>query len=180
MDYWQQRGMEELVREHGDCLYRFCCNISENLFDAEDLFQETFLRAIEKADRVLDTEVPKNYLIGIAIRLDKNRRRKAARRKRITPDAHGFDRESEILDAVAADEKSIEDKLIEMEQIRIIRENAKQMDHRNQIIAALYYGEGMKVREIAEMVRLPQGTVKSRLSRIRKQLRKGLEGDFDE
>lgn len=180
MGHWQQGHMEELVREQGDCLFRFCCNISGNIFDAEDLFQDTFLKAMEKADCLLTVENPQSYLIGIAIRLDKNRRRKAARRQRIAPEARCFDRESEILDAVAADEKNIEDKLIEMEQIRRVRENAKQLDRRSRIIAALYYGEGMKVREIAELVRLPQGTVKSRLSKIRKQLRRGLEGDFDE
>lgn len=78
MECWQQGHMEELVQEQGDCLFRFCCNISGNIFDAEDLFQDTFLKAMEKADCLLTVENPQSYLVGIAIRLDKNRRRKAA------------------------------------------------------------------------------------------------------
>ena len=174
------KGMGRLIQEQGDSLFRFCCNISENLYEAEELFQDVFLKAMEIEDRVLAASDPKCFLIGIAVRLEKNRRRKAARRRRIAPEAQAFDWESDVLEAVKADEKSVEEKLIEMEQVRMVRTNALQLSRCNQRIAALYYGEGMKVREIAELVRLPQGTVKSRLSKIRKQLRKGLEGDFDE
>jgi len=175
----RDKGIEKLIREQGDSLFRFCCNISENLYEAEDLFQDTLLKAMEIEDRVLGSENQRCYLIGIAIRQEKNRRRKAARRRRIAPEHQVYNWESDVLEAVKADEKSVEDRLIEMEQIRLVRNNARQLSRCNQKIASLYYGEGMKIREIAELIRLPQGTVKSRLSKIRKQLRNGLE-DFDE
>lgn len=73
------------------------------------------------------------------------------------------------------DEKSIEDSFIEKEQIVRVRENLQELAPSYKMIASLYYGESMPIKEIARIVKLPQGTVKSRLYKIRGMLRKGLE-----
>ena len=151
---------EKLFEEYSDCIYRFCCNIADNLYEAEDLFQDTFLKAMEIEAKVMAA---------------KNNRRKKARHKEIAPEARGFDRESDILEAVAMDEKSIEDSFIEKEQIVRVRENLQELAPSYKMIASLYYGESMPIKEIARIVKLPQGTVKSRLYKIRGMLRKGLE-----
>ena len=167
--------IEKLFEEYSDCIYRFCCNIADNLYEAEDLFQDTFLKAMEIEAKVMAAENKKSYLIGIAIKLEKNNRRKKARHKEIAPEARGFDRESDILEAVAMDEKSIEDSFIEKEQIVRVRENLQELAPSYKMIASLYYGESMPIKEIARIVKLPQGTVKSRLYKIRGMLRTGLE-----
>ncbi len=37
--------IEKLFEEYSDCIYRFCCNIADNLYEAEDLFQDTFFES---------------------------------------------------------------------------------------------------------------------------------------
>ncbi len=168
-------NIEKIFEEYSDCIYRFCCNISDNLYEAEDLFQDTFLKAMEIEKKVLAADDTRCYLIGIALHLEKNNRRKKARHRRIAPETRSFDQEANILDAIALDEKSIEDRLIEKEQIVRIRQNLQELPQSYKMIASLYYGESMSIKEIARIVKLPQGTVKSRLYKIRGILRKGLE-----
>lgn len=167
--------IEKLFEEYSDCIYRFCCNISDSLYEAEDLFQDTFLKAMEIEKKIMAVDNKRSYLIGIALRLEKNNRRKKARHRRIAPEARGFDREADVLEAIAMDEKSIEESFIEKEQIDIVRQNIGQLEATYKIIASLYYGESMSIKEIAEIVKLPPGTVKSRLYKIRGMLRRGLE-----
>lgn len=71
--------IENIFRETADSLYRFCCNISDSLYDAEDLFQDTLLKAIENEEKFMKVENKKNYLLGIAMHLEKNNRRKKSR-----------------------------------------------------------------------------------------------------
>lgn len=167
--------IEKIFEEYSDCIYRFCCNISDNLYEAEDLFQDTFLTVMGIEEKMMAVDNKRSYLIGIALRLEKNIRRKKARHKRIAPEARSFDQEANILEAIAMDEKSIEDSLIEREEIAQVRQNLQEMPPSYRVIASLYYGESMPIKEIAKIVRLPQGTVKSRLYKIRAMLRKGLE-----
>lgn len=165
--------IEEMFIENQDCIYRFCLNICDNLFEAEDLFQDTFVKAMEKEKTLLAVDNQRNYLIGIAIKLAKNNRRKKARRNRITPQ----DQRENILESMAADQQNVEQQVIDKEQILIVRENIRRMDKAHRVVAALFYGEELTIKEIAEILNIPQGTAKSRLYKVRQQLRHGLEDE---
>ena len=67
----------------GDNVYGFCLYLTGNRVKADDLYQDTFLTALEKADRISVDDNPGSYLMGIALRLWKNHERKNARRMRI-------------------------------------------------------------------------------------------------
>ena len=69
--------MEVLVNEYGTSLYRFCCHLTGNVPEAEDLYQDTFLKTVElshKLDRCGDGKSKRNYLIGISVNLWKNKK----------------------------------------------------------------------------------------------------------
>lgn len=167
--------IENIFRETADSLYRFCCNISDSLYDAEDLFQDTLLKAVENEEKFMKVENKKNYLLGIAMHLEKNNRRKKSRRGRIAPEARSLEKDKEIIASIKADEKSAEERLIQKEQLESIRNLIAKLNRSDRIIASMYYGENLTIREISKIVKLPEGTVKSRLYKIRKQLREGLE-----
>jgi len=78
--------LEEMVWRHGRAVYRFCRKLAGNKADADDLYQETFLKALELRPKLDDTLNPESYLIGIAVRLWQNKRRKWFRRQRIAPE----------------------------------------------------------------------------------------------
>jgi RNA polymerase sigma factor (sigma-70 family) len=72
----QQEALELLVNRYKDDLYRFCCHLSLERQDAEDLFQEVWVRILRKSEKY-DPERPfKAWLFQVAINLYRDRYRK--------------------------------------------------------------------------------------------------------
>lgn len=79
--------MEELLNTYGDAVFSFCLYLTQNRERAQDLYQETFLKAWEFRNRITYNEeqnllMARNYVIGIAIRTWKMRNGSCANRKR--------------------------------------------------------------------------------------------------
>lgn len=72
-------------------------------------------------------------------------------------------------------EQSPEREMIQKEQRKKVQYAVRQLPDKLQIVALLYYMEDRKVVEIADILHVPQGTVKSRLHKARKILREELE-----
>lgn len=75
--------MDRLVDEQGPALYRFCRSLAFSREDGEDLFQDAFLKAAERPERL--AEDPRRALFSTALSLWRSRKRKIARRERIAP-----------------------------------------------------------------------------------------------
>ena len=79
------REIERCIDDFGTDIYRFCLKLCADRADAEDLYQQTFLKALE-TERTLDWEKnPKALFFSLAHNLWKSDRRKQARRSRIAP-----------------------------------------------------------------------------------------------
>ena len=70
--------LENCIRDHGQEIYSFCKFLTQNQEEAEDLYQDTFLLATEKRNEIDFAGNPKSYLLSVAIRLWKNKKRKWA------------------------------------------------------------------------------------------------------
>lgn len=165
----------ELVKLHGKSIYGFCYNLTGNKEDTDDLYQETFLKAVELRLKMDASRNPKAYLISIAIRLHQNHRRKLAWRQRIAPTAE-FD-ETVNKSGSLASVATPEDAVLSLELHTMIQEAAHRLDDKLKLPLYMYYTAEMTVEEIASALRIPQGTVKSRLHKARKTMRKVLEVD---
>ena len=75
--------MERFIAEYGSDIYSFCCCLTGSRQEADDLYQETFLRAVEKQKHLDMSGSPKSYLLSVAVYLWKNQRRKVGWRRRI-------------------------------------------------------------------------------------------------
>ena len=73
----------QCIEEHGKNVYTFCCQLTQNRQEAEELYQDTFLKAVELKGRMDWEKNPGSYLISIALRIWKNKKRKYAWRSRI-------------------------------------------------------------------------------------------------
>ena len=71
--------IETLIDEHGKDIYNFCRKLTYSEFDAEELYQDTFLKAMDAAERIDVNNNPKSYLLSIAVSLWNNKKRKYAR-----------------------------------------------------------------------------------------------------
>ena len=69
--------LNELIRLHGAAVYSFCCRLAANRPDAEDLYQETFLKAYRALDRFRGDAEEKTWLLRIAINTCRDLRRSA-------------------------------------------------------------------------------------------------------
>jgi len=154
----------ELVRRHFMSVYRFFVNKVGSADEVDDLLQRTFLACVEGRDRVRDDASLRGYILGIA----RNQvlmyvRRRQRDRKTSSTDVSMAALTGTPSQVVAAHE---EEKLLLM----ALREISLEL----QTVIELYYWEELSVAQMAEILEIPPGTVKSRLFRARDALRQQL------
>lgn len=165
--------LSELVKLDGRAIYGFCLRLAKNKADADDLYQETFLKAMELCHKIDKGNNPKGFLTSISIGLWKNNRRKHARRQRIAPTEEL--NEAADLDYSIREESTPEDIIISRELVMMIQAATDTLNDKLKIPLYMYYTAGMSNEEIASALKIPQGTVKSRLHKARKALKNILE-----
>lgn len=168
--------LEQCINTYGTDIYAFCSRITCNRQEADDLYQDTFLKAVELGEQIDDTNNPKSYLVSIAMRIWKNKKRKFAWRKRIA--------ESMTLMEEAVSEESLnqeetigspEEQILEWEVKAQVRKAVEKLEEKYRMPVYLYYTMEFSIEQVAEIMKLPKGTVKSRLHKARQLLKQDLE-----
>lgn len=165
----------------GNDLYRFCCRLTRNRMDADDLYQDTFLKALEqqrRLDPVSDREQTealrrnRNFLMGIAVNLWRNQwRKKKKEQKNLSMES------DEFLEISLSDEDDIQMNLERRELQTRLTMHIRNLPEKLKTVIYLYYAAEMQTEEIADALHIPSGTVKSRLYLARRKLKNSLEGD---
>ena len=167
-DGMQTETLDLWIDEYGGAIYRFCLKLTSSGEDADDLYQETFLKAFEHLHQCKEADNPKGYLFSICINHWKsNHRRQAARRKAAVLTALD---DAKLIDAGV----DVEELVIAREQVSQIARAAAALDDRHRIPLYLHYTAELTVAEIAGALKIPEGTVKSRLFKARVLIQKRL------
>ena len=145
----------QVVSRWGDMVYRLALARTANVPDAEDVFQEVFLRYFRHEEKFHNDEYRKAWLIRCTVNRAKSLTA-SPWRKRIVP-------------LETAEEVGVED------DYREVYSAVLALPGKYRAVIHLHYFEGLSVAEIAQMLRVPEGTVKSQLSRGRALLRDMLE-----
>jgi RNA polymerase sigma-70 factor (ECF subfamily) len=146
-------------------VYRTALRLTRNTSDAEDLTQETYVRALRAAGRFqLGTNL-KAWLLTILRNADRNRRRDAARAL-VVVDSRAV-AESDVRDLA---EKTPEARLLRAVIDRDLQEALESLPRYLQEIVWLRDVEELSYAELAERLDIPLGTVMSRLSKARERL----------
>jgi len=156
----------KLINEYGNSLYRFCRRLTYSKEDADDLFQETFLKVLAQPHKINASDNPQSFLFSTALYIWKSWKRKFARRNRIVPICE-FDENIPMVG-------DVEDQLIKQEENQRVRDLVNALPDKFKIPIFLYYMSEFTVSDIAKTMNLPIGTVKSRLFKARKLIEKGL------
>ena len=165
------REVEKCIDDFGTDIYRFCLKLCADKTDAEDLYQQTFLKALE-TDWTLDWEKnPKALFFSLAYNLWKSDRRKQARRNRIAPCSSY---EDEMATAVHCEE-NIEESYLQKEFVTEVRQIIQNLPEKFQVPLILFYFSDCSIEQIAMIIKKPPGTVKSRLFKGRNLIKKRLE-----
>ncbi|KXL54104.1 ECF RNA polymerase sigma factor SigW [Anaerotignum neopropionicum] len=166
--------VSDLVNVHGKNIYNFCRQLTKNKEDADELYQDTFLKAIELCHRIDKGNNPKSYLLSIAVKLWKNRKRKYAWRERIVA-MESYQDEIDYDQNQCVNVQTPEDELLEKEWQGIVAKTVGDLKEEYRIPMYLYYTAELSLKEISRILFLPEGTVKSRLYKARNEVKKYLE-----
>ena len=150
-----------MVEAHQGRVFQIAYAILQNREDAEECAQETFLRAFRRLGSLRDPRRFRSWLGRIASRLALNRRRSRARRlvRETGWHAEGFGPDSPI-PPEAGDRMAM----------RELRRSVDRLPEKYRAVLLLSAMEGMPSREVAGLLGIRPGTVRSRLHQARKRL----------
>lgn len=169
----KQEELELYMDTYGKDLYSFCCCVTRNRQEADDLYQDTFLKVYEMGEKLEITTNPKSYLMGVAYNLYRNIKRKRSVRQRIVGVCVPLDENAE---RIPLDGQLTEDLMISREECRIVREAVRKLPDKYRLPILLFYMEELSQAEIAAMLRISESAVKTRVHRAKNILREKLEG----
>ena len=170
--------LENCILQYGTEIYSFCRSITFNVQEADDLFQDTFLKATELLGEMDPANNPKSYLLSVAFKLWKNKKRKHAWRNRIAKILPLSDAPELITPEAFA--CSPEQELLKKEEAALVRRAVSRLPDKYKLPILLFYMEHLPLAQIAFVLKIPVGTVKSRLYQAKKLLEKELEAALDE
>mgnify|MGYP000231620742 CR=1 FL=1 len=150
---------QRLIERHLEPIHRFFSNKVPGATD--DLVQKTFLACVEAVEAFEGRASFRSYVFGIA----RNVLHRHYREKH-----HGFDPMVVSMSAVAADDRSPAERVTEREEQRLLLRALRALPLELQTLLELAYWEGLPDRELAEILEVPAGTIKSRLRKARQQL----------
>lgn len=158
---WTREEFAAAVTEHSRRMYRAARAVLGSDADAEDAVSQAVLQAWQSLDRLRDKSAVRPWLVKIAVNCAYAQRRKLGKVVYLEdlpqePAAQDPPRYDGLWEAVSALPRS------------------------RRVVVTLFYYEDMPVEQIARCLGVPKGTVKSRLSRARKQLKEMLQGQEGE
>ncbi|PKQ27732.1 MAG: RNA polymerase sigma factor RpoE [Candidatus Anoxymicrobium japonicum] len=164
---------EELFNRYSNQMYSLACRMTGSDTDAEDICQEVFLRVIRKVGSFKGRSSFSTWLYRVAMNYSKDYLRQKKRRQEILsqqddpPESRAGTREN--------DSTGLECAVIASEARLIVQDALAKLPPSLRAPLALHELEGMRYREVAGLLRLPVGTVKSRIFRARIKLAETLE-----
>ena len=172
MSRYRDTGLEavytELVHRYERELYRYLARYLGNPTLAEDVFQNTFLQIHLKRGLYEDGRPFRPWLYAIATHQAVDALRKAGRHptvsldQRVTPTQHESEAGS-LLDLLVNDGVGPLAELQEQERQQWVRQSIERLPDTLRQTLILAYHQDLKYREIADLLKIPVGTVKSRL-----------------
>jgi RNA polymerase sigma-70 factor, ECF subfamily len=161
----------ELCAPFEGMVYRHCLQMLKNPADAQDAAQEAMLRAFRSFSSFQERSELGTWLYRIAHNICLDSLKRAQKRY-----------ESASLDAMrdagfdpSSGSPTPEDAYLRSSDQEMLREAVSTLPDREQALLLLRYGDGMSYLEIARVMRLPLGTVKSALNRAKEALRMAAE-----
>lgn len=145
-----KKAFVRIVKDAEDMLYKVASSILQNDEDCADAIQEAILKAYSSITTLRDVRIFKTWMVRIVINCSYEILRK--NKKLISM--------QEWMEPASPDDRSTFE----------VKDALKSLEEDLRVPVTLYYLEEWNVREIAEAMEIPEGTVKSRLSRARLKL----------
>ena len=165
----EREAFSQLIRLNIQRVYRTAFAVLRNHDDAEDVAQETFVRAYQSIARFDESRPLFPWLFRIARNLCLNRIERVSKRETAVAE----------LDYLTDSSPTPEQSAVATEDLNRVREAVARLPDQHREIIQLSHFQECSYREIAEILDIPIGTVMSRLYNARKKLKSLLEETED-
>ncbi len=170
------RAFEKLVERHRRRIYNLAYRMTCKHEDADDILQETFVRAYASLRRFDPSRPFANWLYTIAVNLCLDRQRRWRREKQVA-----WETVEELgLGGAAASVPGPAQEAENGELRSRIEDAISRLPDRQRAAVVLFEVEGLKINEVAELMDCSEGAVKSTLHRARRRLRDELREYIEE
>ncbi len=172
------QAFDTLVIRYAPGIYGLLMRITGDREEASDLTQETFLRALKAIGKFRGDSDLKTWLFRIAVNQSRNRFRWWKSRKRektVSIDAPVGDGATSLSDTISGNFSCPEENVLRNERERLMFEELEQLPQVFREAVILCDVEGLSYEEISSVLGINIGTVKSRISRGREELRRRLK-----
>jgi RNA polymerase sigma-70 factor (ECF subfamily) len=159
----------ELVRRHQERLFVSMIQVTGSAEEAEEVTQEAFIRAFIKLDTFQRNSQFFTWIYRIAFNHALTRRRK--KRARVSLDQARDENGLEV----SSDHEQVDEALLREERVSLVRQAIDSLTDEHRQILVLREMDDFSYEEIAEILQISIGTVRSRLSRARRQLKLAIE-----
>ena len=146
------------VNQYSDMVYTLALARAKNKSDAEDVFQEVFIRYMKNHHKIVSDEHCKAWLIRTTINCSYDIFNSPWTKKTVP---------------------MIDNLVFSTEEKSDIYHNVLELPKKYRTVIHLFYYEDMSIKEIAEVLGTKEGTVKSQLHRGRNMLKESLKGEMD-
>ena len=164
-----------LIARAGDKAYNFAYRLSGNEPDARDLVQEAFSRALEHAGAYDPTRPFDSWLLRILHNVFLDSMRRHSHSRTVSLDAPAPDEDAGWADLLPGEEPAAADELILKESLDLLQRALARLPTTYKSAIALCDIEGLSYEDIAKVMDIPVGTVRSRIHQGRVLLRKAYE-----
>ena len=176
-----RKPFADVARNHLDRLYGFCVRLANDPTDADDLVQETLLRAMRAYPSLRDPDRTRGWLYAIATNAWRDQGRARGREVRTVP-FDGLDAEGDefsLFQTIAIEDPFPYSDELHLDFLRLFRNDDvsavfSSITPAFRLPLILTVVHGFSCKEAAAILEIPLGTLLSRLHRGRKQLERGL------
>lgn len=154
----QTEEIKNMIEKYSGLVYKVAITRSRNIENAEDVFQEVFIKYSQKMPKFENEEHEKAWFIRVTINLTKNLHNQAWNRKTVP-----------LEETIQFEEKEEEN----------IFQIVSTLPQNYRTVVYLFYYEGYKIKEISKILKTREGTIKTWLSRARESLKEKIEGGFE-
>ncbi len=151
-------NMERVIEQYSDMVYRIALTRTGTKENAEDIYQDVFLKYSEKNPKFESFDHEKAWLIRVTINMTKNFNNSSWNKKIVNLD---------------------ENLMFETPEQEGVYEVVNQLPENYKTVIYLMYYEGYKINEIAKIMKKKEGTIKTWAYRARQILKDKLEGGFE-
>jgi RNA polymerase sigma-70 factor (ECF subfamily) len=164
----------QLIEDHKNLVYHVIHRTIRDRESHEEIFQEVFMNVLDSLPRFEGRSKLSTWIASIAVHTCYKFIQKAGKREQFLPFGNWLEAVPEP--GISSD---LQENLERNDVRQHLERHLEELSPKYSLPISLFYMEGMTYQEIAEILDLPMGTVKSHLFRGLKELRKRIEGGED-